>query len=92
MIYRNVYDVIREDTFLELPGLVPGVEVLLKLEGLNPTGSIKLKTAVALLDDLEARGLSAPGRVIESSSGNLGIALAATCARRGYELTRRDRS
>jgi cysteine synthase A len=79
---------VREDFFLELPGLVPGVEVLLKLEGLNPAGSIKLKTAVALLDDLEERGLLAgSGRVIESSSGNLGVALAVVCASRGYELT-----
>ncbi len=88
MIYRKVYDVVRDDMFLELSGLIPGIEVLLKLEGLNPAGSIKLKTALALVDDLEQRGLlAAGGRVIESSSGNLGIALAVICASRGYELT-----
>jgi 2,3-diaminopropionate biosynthesis protein SbnA len=87
LIYRKVYDVVREDVFLELPGLIPGIELLLKLEGLNPAGSIKLKTAVALLDDLEKRGLGpGSGRVIESSSGNLGVALAVVCASRGYEL------
>ncbi len=62
--------------------------LLLKLEGVNPTGSIKYKTALGLLDAAEQQGLVRPGaEIIESSSGNLGIALAALCATRGYRFT-----
>jgi len=77
-----------DDVFLDLSGLVPGVDLALKIEGFNAAGSIKLKTAVALLDDAEHRGLLAPGaRIIESSSGNLGIALSSVSAVRGYSFT-----
>ncbi|WP_412538153.1 2,3-diaminopropionate biosynthesis protein SbnA [Longispora sp. K20-0274] len=87
MIYQSAHDIVFEDVFLELGGLVPDVRVLLKIEGLNPAGSIKLKPAVALVESLEAQGLRPGGRLIESSSGNLGIALSAVCAAKGYELT-----
>ncbi|MEO5877357.1 MAG: 2,3-diaminopropionate biosynthesis protein SbnA [Streptosporangiaceae bacterium] len=88
MIFRRASDLILDDLFLDLTGLVPGVDLALKLEGFNPAGSIKLKTAVALLDDAEDRGLLAPGsRIIESSSGNLGIALSSVSATRGYAFT-----
>jgi len=62
---------------------VGGRDVLvgLKLEGENPFGSIKDRVAVFLLDDLEQRGLLKPGGlVVESTSGNLGVGLAHTCA------------
>lgn len=88
MIFQNVNDIVLDDIFLELPDFVPGLQVLVKLEGLNPAGSIKLKTAVALVADAERRGIVAPGgRLIESSSGNLGVALSMVCAARGYQLT-----
>ena len=88
MICRSADAVLTDDVFVELPGFLPGVEVVVKLEGLNPAGSIKLKTARALISALEAHGLLRPGgRVIESSSGNLGVALAGVCAARGYRLT-----
>ncbi|WP_318036708.1 2,3-diaminopropionate biosynthesis protein SbnA [Streptomyces chengmaiensis] len=88
MIYRYAHDVVLDDIFLDLDGFIPGVELLLKVEGLNPAGSIKLKAAVGLLDDAERRGLLRPGgSVIESSSGNLGIALSSVCAARGYRFT-----
>ncbi|MPM03229.1 putative siderophore biosynthesis protein SbnA [bioreactor metagenome] len=59
-----------------------------KLEGLNTAGSIKLKTAIALVDSLEAAGrLADGGWLVESSSGSLGVALAGVCARRGYRLS-----
>ncbi|WP_441245529.1 2,3-diaminopropionate biosynthesis protein SbnA [Kitasatospora sp. McL0602] len=77
-----------DDLFLDLHGFIEGVDLALKIEGLNPAGSIKLKAAVGLLDDAERRGLLKPGgRVIESSSGNLGIALSSVCAARGYRFT-----
>ena len=63
------------------------LSVAIKLEGLNPAGSIKLKVALALIGALEAEGFSPPNRIIESSSGNLGIALSMVCASRGYHFT-----
>ncbi|WP_336113475.1 cysteine synthase family protein [Streptomyces sp. PTD9-10] len=64
------------------------VRLWLKLEWHNPFGSIKARTAQALLDALEASGRLGPGsRVVESTSGNLGIALAGLCAARGYACT-----
>ena len=59
--------------------------LLVKLESFNPGGSAKDRVAKAMLDDAEARGLIGPGAtVIEPTSGNTGIGLAAVCAQRGY--------
>lgn len=74
--------------FVELPKFCDISSVHLKLEGLNIGGSIKIKTAVSLLDAAEAEGILNWGdSVIESSSGNLGIALSILCAQRGYRFT-----
>ena len=60
-------------------------KLLAKLEGFNPGGSAKDRVAMAMLDDAEARGLIGPGgTIIEPTSGNTGIGLAAVCAARGY--------
>jgi cysteine synthase len=66
----------------------PGMaEVWLKLEGMNPAGSIKDRTARALVDDGEARGrLKEGGVIVEPTSGNTGIGLAQIAAARGYRL------
>ena len=59
--------------------------LLVKLESANPGGSAKDRVARAMLDDAENRGLIAPGAtIIEPTSGNTGIGLAAVCAQRGY--------
>lgn len=88
MIYQHTYDMVTDDIFLQLPELARGADVFLKIEGLNPAGSVKLKTALSLIEDAENRGLLAPGtRIIESSSGNLGIALSSICATKGYPFT-----
>lgn len=88
MIFDRVSDIVTDDIFLNLSGFLPESHVFLKLEGLNPAGSIKLKTATALVDSVERDGALSPGgSIIESSSGNLGIALSVVCAARDYPLT-----
>jgi cysteine synthase B len=65
----------------------PDVRILAKLESHNPTGSIKDRTALALIEDAENRGLIEPGDVImEPTSGNTGISLAMISRVRGYRL------
>lgn len=87
MIYEHASDIVLDDVFLHLPGFVADVRVFLKLEGLNPAGSIKLKTALGLIEAAEESGvLRAGSRIIESSSGNLGTALAVVCSAKGYPL------
>lgn len=88
MIAEQLWDLADSDRFLVLHGFVPRVRVLLKLEGLNPAGSVKLKTARQLIRDAETLGRIGPGsHIIESSSGSLGIALASVAAARGYRMT-----
>lgn len=64
------------------------VRVFAKIEGANPSSSVKARGAAAMLKDAEERGVLKPGmRIIEPTSGNMGIALAAVAAARGYDLT-----
>ena len=62
--------------------------VFLKLEGQNPTGSIKDRIAVSMVDAAERSGALKPGgRIVEATAGNTGLALALVATRRGYKLT-----
>jgi 2,3-diaminopropionate biosynthesis protein SbnA len=62
-------------------------KVHLKLEGANPTGSVKDRTGYALIQDLERRGILRKGSiVVESTSGNLGVALTLICRTRNYDF------
>ena len=62
--------------------------VNLKLEGLSATGSIKVKSGLRMISQLEQQGLLRKGmKIIESSSGNLGLALSMICAAKGYSFT-----
>jgi cysteine synthase B len=76
---------------VELPSFSPrpGVRVWAKLEGANPSGSVKDRIALAMLDEAEARGELFPDTqriIIEPTSGNTGIALAMLARRRGYRF------
>ncbi len=65
----------------------PDVRILAKLESHNPTGSIKDRTALSLIEDAEQRGKIRPGdTIMEPTSGNTGISLAMICRVRGYKL------
>jgi cysteine synthase A len=75
-----------DDVFVDLEPMI-GHELYLKCEGINFAGSIKLKTAEAMVTAAEAAGRLRPGSVlVESSSGNLGVALAMIAASRGYRF------
>ena len=72
-----------------LPAMSPRPEVRLwaKLEGQNPTGSMKDRIALQMISDAERSGALTPERVVlEPTSGNTGIALAMVCKRKGYRL------
>ncbi|MEV0256058.1 2,3-diaminopropionate biosynthesis protein SbnA [Streptomyces sp. NPDC050732] len=86
MITANPFELRFPEVFFEMTGFTPAGRILLKLEGFGATGSIKLKPALFMVDRLEREGRLQPGRstLVESSSGNLGLALALVCRMRGY--------
>ena len=64
-----------------------GAHLVAKIEGTNPSGSVKARTALAMVEDAERRGVLRPGGVIiEPTSGNTGIGLAMVAAVKGYRL------
>ena len=90
-IYTSADQLIGKTPLLELTHIekVLGLKakVLAKLEYLNPAGSVKDRVAKAMIDDAEEKGLLKPGSVIiEPTSGNTGIGLAAVAAARGYRI------
>lgn len=89
MIYGDITQAIGNTPLVGLPRLSPpGAMVYLKLEGHNPTGSVKDRVAKYLIEQAERHGLLKPGqRVLEPTSGNTGIGLAAICKTKGYPLT-----
>jgi len=87
--YASIEEAIGHTPLVELARLAPRptVRLLAKLEGVNPTGSVKDRIARAMLDDLEASGrLRSDSVLLEPTSGNTGIALAMLARRRGHRL------
>jgi cysteine synthase B len=89
MRYEDLVDAIGNTPLVGLPRLSPkpGVRLWAKLEGQNPTGSVKDRVAKAMVEDAEKSGVLTPGAtLLEPSSGNTGIALAVVARVRGYHL------
>ncbi|MEK4854133.1 2,3-diaminopropionate biosynthesis protein SbnA [Paenibacillus sp. FSL H7-0756] len=89
MIYDNVLQLIGNTPIVKLNYLPEpnGAQVFIKLEGLNPGGSMKDRTALYIISQAEAAGQLQPGgTIVESSSGNLAIGLALVARQKGYKL------
>jgi 2,3-diaminopropionate biosynthesis protein SbnA len=88
MILKSADEMVMDDVFVNLSRFADDLDVVLKIEGFNAAGSIKLKTALGLVHHAETHSDLRPGgHIIESSSGNLGVALSLISAVRGYEFT-----
>jgi cysteine synthase len=86
----NLADIVGNTPMVRLTRVAPDsqAELIGKLEAHNPAGSVKDRIGVAMIDAAEAEGRIEPGRntIVESTSGNTGIALAFVCAAKGYDL------
>ena len=87
-IYDSILDTIGRTPVVKLHRVAPAhVELYAKVEAFNPAGSVKDRLALAIVLDAEAKGLLKPGdTIIEATSGNTGVALAAVAAARGYKF------
>jgi len=91
MIYKSVNEIIGKTPLMQVCNLekAHGTEatVLIKIEAQNPSGSVKDRAAKYMIEDAEERGLLKPGAIIvEPTSGNTGIGLAAIAAAKGYQV------
>ena len=85
--FRKAHEVFHDDVFTPIDGILHQ-PVFVKIEAFNTAGSVKVKTALNLMNTMEADGQILPhSKIIESSSGNLGVALSMICAGRGYAFT-----
>jgi cysteine synthase B len=90
MKFKSIIDTIGNTPLVEVPRMSPveNVRIWVKLEGENPTGSVKDRIALALIEAGEASGeLTKDKMILEPTSGNTGIALAMVAATRGYRFT-----
>src|SRR5881296_1045150 len=86
----SLLDLVGQTPLVELTRLSPkpSVRLYAKLEGQNPTGSLKDRVAKAMIEAAEAAGELEPGReLLEPTSGNTGISLALVSKLKGYPLT-----
>ncbi len=90
MIYSNILQSIGQTPLVKINKLNPNknINIYAKLEGFNPTGSIKDRIALRMIQQAEAEGIMKPGQIIlEATSGNTGIGLAMIGAVKGYPVT-----
>ena len=88
-MYKNILDTIGNTPIVQINHLNtnPNVTLLAKLEGFNPTGSIKDRIALKMIEQAEADGVLTKGKtIIEATSGNTGIALAMIGRVKGYDV------
>ena len=90
-IYKSISDLVGHTPLVELVNFNKnnnlGATIIAKIEGFNPAGSVKDRVAKSIIEDYEAKGVLKPGStIIEPTSGNTGIGLAAISAARGYRL------
>lgn len=91
-IYANASELIGHTPLMRVDNYAKGqgienVELLVKLEYLNPAGSVKDRVALAMIEDAEQKGILSPGAtIIEPTSGNTGIGLACVAAAKGYQV------
>lgn len=90
-IYHSITELVGKTPLLELSNLEKQhnlkAEILVKLEYFNPNQSVKDRIALAMVEDAERRGLLKPGyTIVETTSGNTGIGLAAIAATKGYKF------
>ncbi len=89
MRYGSILETIGNTPLVELKSFSPrpGVEIYAKLEGANPTGSVKDRIALRMIEEAEAAGTLKPGAtLLEPTSGNTGIALAMIARVKGYSF------
>ncbi len=87
-IYDSISDTIGDTPLVRMPKISKGIgaDLLFKLEFFNPGASVKDRIGLAMIEDLEERGLLKPGgTIIEPTSGNTGIGLALVAAAKGYK-------
>ncbi|MDF1827138.1 MAG: 2,3-diaminopropionate biosynthesis protein SbnA [Legionellaceae bacterium] len=88
MIYQAIEDIILDDIFFKASSYCHKIDIHIKLEGFNIPGSIKLKPAKFMIEHAEKENILTPqSKIIESSSGNLGVALSHICASKNYPFT-----
>lgn len=87
MIYSSVLELIGKTPIVKLSRFAPFANLFAKAERFNPAGSVKDRAALYMIEDAENRGLLKKGSVIiEPTSGNTGIGLAAVAALKGYKV------
>jgi cysteine synthase len=86
---QTLLSLIGKTPLIELPRFSPkpGIRIFAKLEGQNPSGSIKDRIVLAMVEEAEAKGRLKPGdTIVEASSGNTAIALSLICKQKGYSV------